>query len=65
MLESNVHDIRDDPDRVVFKVQENFQLSRTDEEAITYFREVINTSMNAMIPQMFEAMHRWAQYMRK
>ena len=47
------------------QVQENFQLNKTDEEAIQYFRDLITTSMTAMFPQMFETMHKWAQYMRK
>jgi len=47
------------------QVQDNFQLHKTDEEAIQYFRDLINTSMTAMFPQMFETMHKWAQYMRK
>jgi phosphatidylinositol 3-kinase len=46
-------------------VQENFQLNKTDEEAMRYFRDLITTSMNAMFPQLFETVHKWAQYMRK
>ena len=61
MTDSNVQDIRDDPDKAVMKVQENFQLQKTDEEAIQYFREQINFSVSALFPQVFDAFHKWAQ----
>ena len=63
MTDSNVQDIRDDPDKAVMKVQENFQLQKSDEEAIQYFREQINFSVSALFPQVFDT--KWAQYWRK
>jgi len=65
MVDSNVHDIRDDRDKAVYKVLENFQLNKSDEEAIAYFRDLINTSLNSMMPQMMENMHKVAQYFRR
>lgn len=65
MRDSNVSSISQDPDKAVGKVEDNFQLQRTDEEAMQHFRELITRSMNDILPQFMERMHRIAQYWRK
>ncbi|XP_024518652.1 phosphatidylinositol 3-kinase VPS34 [Selaginella moellendorffii] len=48
----------------ILKLQEKFQLSLDDEEAIQFFQLLINESVNALFPQVVDTMHRWAQYWR-
>jgi len=65
MKHSNVTDIMADQDRAVMKIQTNFQLNRTEEEAVQYFRDLINTSVNDSFTIVMDTMHKWAQYWRK
>ena len=65
MQHSNVPDIQEDPERMMTKVQESFQVSKTDEEAIDHFRVQIINSANAIVPQMMEKVHKIAQEWRK
>ena len=65
MVEANIPDIRMEPDKAVWKVQEKFRLELSDEEAIQYFQTLINDSVNALFPQLMETVHKWAQYWRK
>ncbi|QSL64429.1 hypothetical protein MERGE_001730 [Pneumocystis wakefieldiae] len=50
MLESNISDIKFEPDKSVLKVKERFCLEMTDEEAIKYFQQLINDSVSAFFP---------------
>ncbi|CAG8435890.1 679_t:CDS:10 [Funneliformis caledonium] len=65
MVDANVPDIKIEPDKAVWKVQEKFRLDLSEEEAIKYFQNLINESVNAMFPQVIETIHKWAQYWRK
>jgi phosphatidylinositol 3-kinase len=65
MADSNISNIKLDPEKAVFKVQEKFRLDLTDEEAIQYFQSLISESTSALFPQFVETVHRWAQYWRK
>ncbi|CAI2174621.1 6179_t:CDS:10, partial [Funneliformis geosporum] len=60
MVDANVPDIKIEPDKAVWKVQEKFRLDLTEEEAIKYFQNLINDSVNAMFPQVIETIHKWA-----
>lgn len=47
------------------QVEERFQLDLTDDEAITFFQNLINESVSAVIPQIAETFHKWAQALQK
>ncbi|KAG0084079.1 Phosphatidylinositol (PI) 3-kinase [Podila epicladia] len=65
MTYANIPDIKMEPDKAVWKVEERFQLDLTDDEAITFFQNLINESVSALIPQIAETIHGWAQAFRK
>ncbi|KAG9068660.1 Phosphatidylinositol (PI) 3-kinase [Linnemannia hyalina] len=65
MVDANIPDIKAEPDKAVWKVEERFQLNLTDDEAIKFFQNLINESVSAMIPQIADAIHGWAQHWRK
>ncbi|KAG0299039.1 Phosphatidylinositol (PI) 3-kinase [Linnemannia gamsii] len=65
MVDANIPDIKAEPDKAVWKVEERFQLNLTDDEAIKFFQNLINESVSAMIPQIAEAIHGWTQHWRK
>ncbi|EMR08363.1 hypothetical protein PNEG_03203 [Pneumocystis murina B123] len=64
MLESNISDIKFEPDKSVLKVKERFCLEMTDEEAIKYFQQLINDSVSAFFPVLIDRVHNIAQYWR-
>jgi hypothetical protein len=45
-------------------VQEKFRLDLSDEQAVAWMQQLIADSANALMPQIVEATHRWAQYWR-
>ncbi len=64
MLDSNIPDIKMEPDRAVHKVKEKFCLEMTEEEAIMHFQNLINDSVKAIMPVVFDRLHSLAQYLR-
>ncbi|CAG8445823.1 22319_t:CDS:10, partial [Dentiscutata erythropus] len=65
MVDANITDIKIEPDKAVWKVQEKFRLDLTEEEAIKYFQNLINDSVSALFPQVIETIHKFAQYWRR
>ncbi|KAG0248334.1 Phosphatidylinositol (PI) 3-kinase [Mortierella polycephala] len=65
MVDANIPDIKAEPDKAVWKVEERFQLDLSDDEAIKFFQNLINESVSALIPQIAETIHGWAQHWRK
>ncbi|KAG0371238.1 Phosphatidylinositol (PI) 3-kinase [Gamsiella multidivaricata] len=65
MVDANIPDIKAEPDKAVWKVEERFQLDLTDDEAIKFFQNLISESVSALIPQIAETIHGWAQHWRK
>ncbi|RCH89917.1 Phosphatidylinositol (PI) 3-kinase, partial [Rhizopus stolonifer] len=65
MVDANITDIKNEPEKAVMKVQEKFRLDLTEEAAIAYFRGLISESVNALFPQIMETVHKWAQYWRR
>jgi phosphatidylinositol 3-kinase len=65
MVDANIPDIKIEPDKAVFKVQEKFRLDLSEEAAISYFQGLIAESVNALFPQIMETVHKWAQYWRR
>jgi hypothetical protein len=46
------------------QLQKKFKLDLDDNEAALYIKSMINESVKAMLPQMVETIHRWAQNRR-
>ena len=64
MVDASVPDIALEPEHTVRKVQENFRLDYSDEEAIRYMQELIDTSASAVFAAVLERVHKWAQNLR-
>lgn len=64
MVDADIPDISQEPEKSILKVQNNFHLHMTDAEANATFQSLINESVSALFPQITEAIHRWAQYWR-
>ena len=47
-----------------FNSQEKFRLDFTDEQAVEYLQQLISESATAVMPQIVEMTHRWAQVFR-
>ncbi|KAG0236340.1 Phosphatidylinositol (PI) 3-kinase [Mortierella sp. GBA43] len=65
MVDANIPDIKAEPDKAVWKIEERFQLNLSDDDAIKFFQNLINESVSALIPQIAETIHGWAQHWRK
>jgi phosphatidylinositol 3-kinase len=44
--------------------QEKLRLDADDEQAVEWMQQLINESATALMPQIVETTHRWAQYWR-
>lgn len=44
--------------------QEKFRLDLDDEAAVQWMQGLLNESATALMPQIVETTHRWAQYWR-
>jgi phosphatidylinositol 3-kinase len=64
MVDANIQDIKLEPDRVVLKVKDRFQLDLSDEEAIRYFDTLIEDSSNAFLPVIVDRLHGFVQNWR-
>jgi phosphatidylinositol 3-kinase len=64
MIEANIPDIRNEPDKAVLKVQERFHLELTEEEAIQGFEALITESAVAVMPQVIDRLHGFVQGLR-
>jgi len=64
MRDSSIPDISIEPDRAVYKVKEKFCLDMSEEEAIIHFQNLINDSVNALLPMVIDRLHSLAQYWR-
>jgi phosphatidylinositol 3-kinase len=64
MIEANIPDIRNEPDKAVLKVQERFHLELSEEEAIQGFEALISESAVAVMPQVIDRLHGFVQGLR-
>lgn len=64
MTFGNIPDLKVDSKNSILKVQEKFMLDLSDEEAIVYFQNLINDSVNAFLPVVIDKLHSLAQYWR-
>lgn len=49
---------------LLWKVQEKFMLDMNDEEAVLHFQNLIDSSVNAVLPVVIDRLHNLAQYWR-
>jgi hypothetical protein len=47
------------------QVHDKFKLELDDEQAVKYFQDLLETSIQALFPRLVEAAHTFAQMMRK
>lgn len=64
MKTSDIPDIRIDPDGAMLRVKEKFCLDISEEEATIHFQNLINASVNALLPLVIDHLHNLAQYWR-
>jgi phosphatidylinositol 3-kinase len=53
-----------DPEKAMLRIQEKLRLDFDDEQAVEAMQGLINESATALMPQIVETTHRWAQYWR-
>ncbi|KAF8067321.1 Phosphatidylinositol 3-kinase [Scenedesmus sp. PABB004] len=64
MAGASIEAIRHNPENAMLKLQEKLRLDCDDEQAIEAMQALINESATALMPQIVETTHRWAQYWR-
>lgn len=64
MADSSIPDISCDPEKAMLKIQDRLDLDMDDEAVILRMQHLINESASALMPQIMEATHKWAQYWR-
>ncbi|OCK82959.1 phosphatidylinositol 3-kinase-like protein [Lepidopterella palustris CBS 459.81] len=64
MREANIPDIRIEPDKAVWKVQERLCLDLSEEDAIRHFEQLIETSSTAVMPVVIDRLHGFVQNWR-
>lgn len=64
MKTADIPDIKIDPDGAILKVKEKFGLDMSEEEATVHFQNLINASVNALLPLVIDHLHNLAQYWR-
>lgn len=58
MMDSSVTDISIGPEKAIKLVERNFKLELTDEEAVDYLQELINISIEAVMPQLVNQIYK-------
>ncbi len=59
----NGHRTLDNPDNL-FKIQDKYSLDQSEEASIETIQSLIQKSVAALMPRLFEDIHSWAQYWR-
>ena len=64
MAGAAVPDVKLDPEKALLKLQEKLRLDMDDEQAVDWMQQLLSESASALMPQIMETTHRWAQYWR-
>ncbi len=64
MSQSSIEVIVEDARNHFVKLEEKFQIGRPDEQAVRYFRDLIQESVSALFPQIVDTAHRLVQALR-
>lgn len=65
MVDASVPDIALEPDKAVRKVQDKLKLEISEEEAVQYIQNLIDSSVSAVMPVIVEQIHKFTQLIRK
>ncbi|CAF1030237.1 unnamed protein product [Adineta ricciae] len=57
MLDANIPDIALERDKTVKKLLDKFRLDLDDEKAISYLKDLIDSSIGAIVPQVYDYFH--------
>jgi len=60
MTDSGIKDLSGDPQFAILKVEQKFQAMMDDEQAEGYFLNLIDESVSALFPVMWEKLHKMA-----
>jgi len=60
MLDANIPDITLERDKTVKKLLDKFRLDLDDEKAISYLKDLIDSSIGALVPQVYDYLHNWS-----
>ncbi|CAF1395125.1 unnamed protein product [Rotaria sordida] len=60
MLDANIPDIALERDKTVKKLLDKFRLDLDDEKAISYLKDLIDSSIGAIVPQFYDYLHNWS-----
>jgi phosphatidylinositol 3-kinase len=60
MVDAGIKDLAADPVMVLGKVEEKFRLDLNVEQAELFFLSLVNDSMNALLPEILERVHKFA-----
>ena len=60
MSDAGIEDLSNNPEGVIEKVEERFQLELTDEQAESYFLRIMNESLGAFVPKITDFIHELA-----
>jgi phosphatidylinositol 3-kinase len=64
MLDANIPDIALERDKTVKKLLDKFRLNLDDEKAISYLKDLIDSSIGSMLPQVWGFIHTWLLALR-
>ena len=64
MAGASIPAIQSDPEKAMLKLQEKLRPDLSDEEAAAWMQQLLADSASALMPQLIETTHRWAQYWR-
>jgi phosphatidylinositol 3-kinase len=65
MIHSNLSGMQGDAIKVIDKLYDRFSFNQSSEEAEKFFLELINESVSALMPQIMEKIHVWANYWKR
>lgn len=63
-LKTTIENSESEKQELLWKVQEKFMLDMNDEEAVLHFQNLIDDSVNAVLPVVIDRLHNLAQYWR-
>lgn len=63
-LFTSIENNESEKQELLWKVQEKFMLEMSDEEAVLHFQNLIDDSVNAVLPVVIDRLHSMAQYWR-
>ena len=65
MQSSDIPDIALEPEKCLLTVQQNFVLSKDEDQAVAHVQNLLDQSLNAVFAVMVEELHKLAMYFRR